>query len=164
VYGQTQSPSGYGVYSKGNLHVVGNITATGSKSAVVSLDHGEGVTLYAVEASENWFEDFGTAKLENGSAVVHIDPTFARTVDTRLEYHVFLTPRGDCKGLYVSSEGETSFEVRELSGGAANIPFTFRVVAKRKGYADQRLVRVSTGQLTAMASPAAESEPVSDDQ
>jgi hypothetical protein len=164
VYGQTKSPTGYGVYSKGNMHVAGNFTASGSKSAVVGLGHGEGVTLYAVEAAENWFEDAGSARLENGRAVVHIDPIFARTVDTKLEYQVFLTPKEDCKGLYATNQGESSFEVRELNGGSANIPFAFRVMAKRKGYADQRLARVSTEQMMALASPVTESGPVPEDQ
>jgi hypothetical protein len=30
------------------------------------------------------------------------------TVNTGLDYHVFLTPNGDCKGLYVSQKSPTS--------------------------------------------------------
>ena len=164
VYGYSKSPSGYGVYSKGRMHVVGNFTATGSKSAVVGLESGEGVTLYAVEASENWFEDAGSAKLENGRTVVHIDPIFSRTVDTKLDYHVFLTPEGDCKGLFVTQKGESSFEVRELSGGTADIHFSFRIMAKRRGYEGERLARVNMTQMTAVASPVAETEPAREDQ
>jgi hypothetical protein len=98
--------------------------------------------MYAVESSENWFEDFGSSKLKDGSALVSIETTFAETVNTGMEYHVFLTPKGDCKGLYVTNEKEGSFEVRELNGGKSSIPFSYRIVAKRKGYEDQRLARV----------------------
>ena len=36
VWGQVNSPSGFGVYSSGNLHIVGNLTATGSKTGYVA--------------------------------------------------------------------------------------------------------------------------------
>jgi hypothetical protein len=151
LYGETKSPSGYGVYSKGNLKVVGNQTVTGTKSAVVKLKNGEGITLYAVEASENWFEDFGSSRLKAGETVVEIDPTYAETVNTEVDYHVFLTPRGECKGLYVANQKGTSFEVRELNGGRSDISFSYRIVAKRKGYEDLRLVKVEEEMTTAMA-------------
>jgi len=156
VYGRTNSPSGYGVYSQGRMMVIGNFTATGTKSAVVKLKNGESVSLYAVEASENWFEDFGSSTLKKGSALVKIDPTFAETVNTDKEYHVFLTPNGDCKGLYVTNKKGTSFEVRELNGGKSGISFSYRIVAKRKGYESQRLAKVNEDKMTVMATNEAE--------
>jgi hypothetical protein len=150
VYGKTNSPSGYGVYSDGNMKVDGDFVVTGAKSAVVKLDNGEGLRLYAVESSENWFEDFGSSKLEAG-AMVKIDPTFAKTVNTNVDYHVFLTPRGNCQGLYVTSLGKTCFEVRELNEGKSNISFSYRIVAKRKGFENQRLARISKEKMTAIA-------------
>ena len=116
---------------------------------MVKLKNGEGVTLYAVEASENWFEDFGSAKLKDGAAVVAIDPLYAETVNTEIDYHVFLTPRGECKGLYVTNQKGSSFEVRELNGGKSDIPFSYRIVAKRKGYEDLRLAKVKAETMTA---------------
>jgi hypothetical protein len=148
VIGVAYSPSGYGVYSYGNMYVAGNFTATGTKSAVVRLANGEGMKLYAMEASENWFEDFGSARLEKGQATVAIDPAFAQAVNTGTEYHVFLTPKDNCRGLYVTNTGEASFEVRELNGGQSNIAFSYRIVAKRKGYEGQRLARVPKEAMT----------------
>ena len=150
VFGGANSPDGYGVFSYGNMKVEGEFTCTGTKSAVVNLKNGEGVTLYAVEASENWFEDFGSAKLKDGSAVVAIDPLYSETVNTKIDYHVFLTPRGECKGLYVINQMGGSFEVRELNGGKSDIPFSYRIVAKRKGYEDLRLAKVKEEVMTAM--------------
>lgn len=122
------------------MDVSGNLDCTGSKSAVVPVDGGtRKVALYAVEAPENWFEDIGSARLSNGSAAVHLEATFAQTVNSGVEYHVFLTPKGDCKGLYVTNETAEGFEVRELGGGTANIAFDYRIVARRKGYEDIRL-------------------------
>jgi hypothetical protein len=122
------------------MDVSGNLGCTGSKSAVVPVDGGtRKVALYAVEAPENWFEDFGSAHLSHGSATVSLESTFEQTVNTGLEYHVFLTPKGDCKGLYVTNETADSFEVRELGGGTADIAFDYRVIARRKGYETVRL-------------------------
>jgi hypothetical protein len=97
------------------------------------------VALYAVESPENWFEDFGSGRLSNGEAVIDLEPTFAQTVNTTLAYHVFLTPRGDCDGLYVANVNSRSFTVRELRRGISNVEFDFRIVARRKGYENIRL-------------------------
>jgi hypothetical protein len=101
------------------------------------------LTLYGMQSAENWFEDAGSGKLINGSAIVALDPAFASTVNTGVEYHVFLTPNGDCKGLYVSQKSATSFEVHELGGGSSNIAFDYRIMAKRVGYENVRLADVT---------------------
>ena len=71
-----------------------------------------------------------------------LDPAFAAVVHGD-DYHVFLTPRGDSRGLYVSKQSATGFEVREQQGGTGSLPFSYRVVAKRKGGAGRRLERVA---------------------
>jgi hypothetical protein len=50
----------------------------------------------------------------------------------RGDYHVFLTPRGDCRGLGVRRQGGAGFEVRELQGGRSNVAFSYRIVGRRK--------------------------------
>jgi hypothetical protein len=124
------------------LYVVGNFIATGTKSAVVQTGSYGNRQLYATESPENWFEDFGKTQLNGGRAIVKIDPVFVETVNTEYEYHVFLTPKADCKGLYVAEQSATSFEVRELQNGKSTIAFDYRVVAKRKGYEGVRLAEV----------------------
>jgi hypothetical protein len=64
-------------------------------------------------------------------------------VNTGVEYHVFLTPDGDCKGLYVSAKTASGFEVRELGRGNSNIAFEYRIMAKRVGYENVRLKNVT---------------------
>ena len=119
--------------------VSGDMYCSGSKSAVVPVDNGaRKVALYAVESPKNWFEDFGSARLSNGSAVIELEPTFAQTVNTQ-GYHVFLTPSGDCKGLYVSQKSPGRFEVRELGGGTSSIDFDYRIVAERRGFENIRM-------------------------
>jgi hypothetical protein len=119
--------------------VSGDMYCSGSKSAVVPVDNGaRKVALYAVESPKNWFEDFGSGRLSNGSAVIELEPTFAQTVNTQ-SYHVFLTPSGDCKGLYVSQKSAGGFEVRELGGGTSSVDFDYRIVAERRGFENIRM-------------------------
>jgi hypothetical protein len=121
----------------------GDLTCTGAKSAAVQLPDQRWVRLYAVESPENWFEDFGSGQLLNGSAQITLEPTFAATVNTGADYRVFPVPNGDCKGLYVAEKTAAGFVVRELGGGASNIAFDYRIVARRKGYEDLRMEDVT---------------------
>lgn len=126
------------------INVSGDLKCSGTVSAAVSADNGaRKVSLYAMQSAENWFEDAGSGQLTNGSARVTLDPAFASTVNTGVEYHVFLTPNGDCQGLYVSQKSATSFEVHELGGGHSSISFDYRIMAKRIGYENVRLADVS---------------------
>ena len=129
----------FSVDASGNLDISGNLTVAGSKSARVKLQDGWEVALYAVESPENWFEDFGTAQLRGGAAEVSLEPGFLQTVDTAADYHVFLNPKGDCRGLYVASTTPAGFEVREMGGGSASIAFDYRIVAHRRGFENVRL-------------------------
>jgi hypothetical protein len=122
------------------IDVSGNLGCTGAKSAVVPVDGGaRKVALYAVGSPENWFEDAGSGQLSNGSAVISLESTFAQTVNTEMGYHVFLTPKGDSEGLYVSNETPMGFEVHELRHGHSSIAFDYRIMAKRTGYENIRL-------------------------
>ena len=77
--------------------------------------------------------------MESGKATVKIDALFAQTVNLSVEYHVFLTPLGDCNGLYVTNKTADGFEVYELGGGTSDVRFDYRIVAKRAGYEDIHL-------------------------
>jgi hypothetical protein len=136
---------GWAFYAQGNagycsIYITGDLYCTGSKSALVPVDGGSRkVALYAVEAPENWFEDYGSAQLSNGSARIVLEATFAQTVNTDLDYHVFLTPRGECEGLYVTDPTPSGFEVRELHHGSSSVAFDYRIIAKRKNYETIRM-------------------------
>jgi hypothetical protein len=135
IFEALASPSGNGC----SIGTNGDLGCTGSKSAIVPVDDGRMVALYAVEAPDNWFEDYGGGKLENGTARIALEPTFAQTVNTEMTYRVFLTPKGDCQGLYVSNESPQGFEVHELRGAHSNVEFDYRIIARRKGYENIRL-------------------------
>ncbi len=118
----------------------GDIGCIGSISGIVPAAGGKKrVALNAVESPDHWFEDFGSAQLSGGEAVVNIESVFGETVNTGVGYHVFLTPNGDCKGLYVAQKSATSFLVRELGGGTSSLAFDYRIAAKRRGYEQVRL-------------------------
>jgi hypothetical protein len=118
---------------------LGNLNCSGTKNAVVPIAGGKRkVALSAIESPKNWFEDFGSAQLTSGSAVVAIDPEFAQTVNTSEHYMVIPIPNGECKGLYITGKTATSFEVRESGGGNSSIAFDYRIVALRKNYENIR--------------------------
>jgi|HubBroStandDraft_2_1064218.scaffolds.fasta_scaffold03074_10 hypothetical protein len=117
----------------------GNTTARGTKSAAVPLHDGSMVKVFSMESPEVWFEDFGSGQLMGGITMITLEPTFAQTVNLKSGYHVFLTPKGDCKGLYVTGETETGFEVREMGGGQSSVDFDYRIVAHRAQYEKMRL-------------------------
>jgi hypothetical protein len=117
------------------IDAAGDLSCSGTKNAVVPIDGGKRkVALSAIESPVNWFEDAGEARLENGAAVVMLDGDFIQTVNTNEKYQVFLTPYGDCKGLYVRNRTANSFEVHELGSGAATLSFGYRIMALRKNY------------------------------
>ena len=56
--------------------------------------------------------------LQNGVTTIQIDPLLHPNGKySPIEYRVFLTPEGNCKGLYVTNKTPSSFEVRELQDG-----------------------------------------------
>jgi len=94
--------------------------------------------LYAVESPESWFEDFGFGKLVHGRAHIEIANDFAKFIHAR-DYHVFLSPEGESKGLYVAKKSASGFDVIEQDGGQSGIRFSYRIVAKRRDLRGRRL-------------------------
>ncbi len=135
----------------GDVVVVGNFIAVGGiKAAAVARPDGTHRLTYCVESPESWFEDFGRARLTGGRAEVRLDPDFAALVRTD-DFHVFLTAEGETAGLYVADRSETGFEVREQRGGDGEVPFSYRVVARRRD--------VDVGRLAAFDLPEIPPEP-----
>jgi hypothetical protein len=115
------------------LQVVG-----GTKNAVVGTSSGARA-LYAEEATEVFFTDYGFARLKNGRAWIPLDMTFTETVNAGEPYHVFLEEYGDAD-LRVARRTFSGFEV-VLRNGDAAAEFSYRIVAKRRGFEGARLER-----------------------
>jgi len=127
------------------IYVAGDIVKGGACSAAMQAgDHGVR-KLYAMESPNVWLEDFGQAQLVDGQATVPIEPIFLTTISTEVPYHVFVTPLGDCNGLYVTNKTAASFEVHELGGGTSDVAFDYRIVALRKGYETVRMELLGEG-------------------
>jgi hypothetical protein len=126
------------------INQTGSLACTGQVKTLATTQNGaRQVETYSVQSAENWLEDYGSGQLNHGGVTVTLDPVFADTVNTGVDFHVFLTPGGDCKGLYVTNKTATSFEVHELGGGTTSIPFDYKIVAKRRGHETERLVDVT---------------------
>jgi hypothetical protein len=150
VYGSASGTgTNYGVYYSGGLG------GSGSKSCIVKTSQGP-TALYCQESPENWFEDFGEGTLVNGQTHVELDALFLETVTINAAnpMKVFVQLEGDCNGVYVS-KGITGFDVVELKSGASNVPFSYRIVAKRKGFEDRRLDYTAAGENDAYLYPEA---------
>jgi hypothetical protein len=136
IVGVTQKPGGFAGVFDGNVYSNGTIIAN-VKNAVVPFPDGSQRVLHCMESPEHWFEDFGSAKLARGRAMVRLDANFAKVIK-RGDYRVFLTPEGDCRGLYVRRKSANRFEVRELMGGKSSIAFSYRIVGRRKDVKQHR--------------------------
>jgi len=133
--------SGYAGYFDGHVRITKNMTVVGTKSAAVKTDDNEYRLVYCQESTENWFEDFGEGQLINGRVHIELDPTYLKTVtiDAAYPMKVFIQLNDpDCNGTAVI-RGTTGFDVVELQNGTGNASFSYRVVAKRRGYEDLRL-------------------------
>jgi len=108
------------VDTSGNLYTKGTVS---SASAIRNA-----VTSYA-RTTAPAIEDTGTAHLAYGVATVHLSPSFAREIDPRYGYQVFLTPGGDTRGLYVVGKYARGFTVREVQGGRGSFNFDYHVYA-----------------------------------
>jgi hypothetical protein len=94
------------------------------------------IVFRAVEGPKVTVEDWGVAELRDGVAFVTFSEEFAALISDKMEYAVFLTPEGECNGLYVSRKEPYGFEVRELGGGKSNVKFSWLVKAVRIGDED----------------------------
>jgi hypothetical protein len=117
------------------IDATGTLSCAHAMSVIAPVESGQrDVALYAMESPQNWFEDFGSGQLSNGTTRITLDATFAEAVNTGVQYHVFLTPRDECEGLYVSNATASGFEVHELRRGRSTAAFDYRIVALRRGF------------------------------
>jgi hypothetical protein len=99
---------------------------------------------YAPKETESTVEDFGTAQLVNGSASVALAADFKQTINADAPYMVFMTPHGDNRGLYLASQNQNGFVIRESQSGRSTMAFDYRIVARPYGRRRERLPHVST--------------------
>ena len=115
------------------LQVIG-----GAKSAVLSTSDGARA-VYCEEATEVWLNEYGFGRLSSGVVTINVASLFLEIANTEIDYHVFVQSYGDAE-IYVERRDPTSFTVK-IRSGDPNVEFSFRIVAKRKGFEQKRLER-----------------------
>ena len=127
----------------GNLTVSGVVVSGSLQMTSSASSSGHDVAAYAPRQTEPTMEDFGESRLIDGSAHIELKSDFAAAIDRTSSYLVFITPEGDCRGLFVIGKTIAGFEVRESQGGRSNIGFSYRIVATPFGIHAGRLPLMS---------------------
>jgi hypothetical protein len=121
---------------------VGDGVFSGSVFSALRTRDGHPVGSFASTATRAQVEDVGTGRVVAGHGSIQFDANFARAIDLKSDYQVFLTPGGDNRGLYVANKSSGGFEVREAQGGRSTLSFDYRVVAHPLGASHARLPEV----------------------
>lgn len=112
------------------------LTVKGTKNRCVTTESYGDRLLNAYETAECYFGDIGEASTGTEKKIkIELDPIFLETVNTKENYHVFLSKygRGD---IWVSERAETYFIVES---DTENLEFSFEIKAKQRDYENTRL-------------------------
>lgn len=118
-----------------SVSIDGDLSVTGAKSREVDTDGYNGRLLYALETPSPTFSDIGECVLDDtGECLIYIDDIFSETVNTNIEYQVFLQKegQGDC---WVEEKEKTYFTIK----GTPNLKVAWEIKAIQRGYEYQRL-------------------------
>ena len=122
------------VFSGLPLDVLGNFSASGTKSRRVETDQYSDRLLYCYETPSPLFGDVGEGVIaDDGKCYIWLDPVFADTISTD-QYQVFLQKygNGDC---WVAERHPGYFVVE----GTAGLAFGWELKAKQKDFDQKRL-------------------------
>ncbi|MDC7995898.1 hypothetical protein [Altibacter sp. HG106] len=119
-------------YGSTQYKIIGNGTVSTIVDGATNGDPKK--IMFAPEAPEVLFEDYGTGTLQNGVANVTIDPILSNNIVVSEQHplKVFIQLEGDCNGVYVTNKTQSGFTVTELQGGTSSVPFSWHIVANRK--------------------------------
>ncbi|MGE5402071.1 MAG: hypothetical protein ACM3S2_16865 [Ignavibacteriales bacterium] len=132
-FDNTLSSSGY-AYIGGRINNTDfGIVTPGANATVINGKNGESSLMFAPAATEVLLQDYGTGKLEKGTAHILLDPVFSEMIftDEANPIKVFVQVEGECNGVFVTNKSKEGFEVKELNGGKSGVSFSWQVVAKR---------------------------------
>ena len=122
----------------GGFNVNGPLHVTGSKNSIVETKQGY-LAINAYETAEYYFGDIGESNTGDTSQItIGIDRIFNETVNTDIQYQVFVTPYTDAH-VWVEKRYNNRFVVKS---DKPNAEFGWELKAKRKGYESNRLRRV----------------------
>lgn len=134
-YGNVNISGGNVDISGGNLTVHKDFMCTGTKKRIVDTENYDIRSQYCYETATPMFGDIGTAQTdETGECYISIDDIFAETVNTSIEYQVFLQKEGQ-GDLWVEEKTPTYFTVK----GTENLKFSWEIKAIQRDYEFERL-------------------------
>lgn len=122
--------------AEGDVTIIGDLNVKGEKNRIVETSYGT-VRLSAYELTTPMFGDIGSGEIgKDGKCKIHLDEVFSETVNTDLEYHVFLQSYSESP-VWVSDKKPKFFVV----SGEPGKSFAWEIKAKQKGYEENRLVK-----------------------
>ena len=127
------------------VHSTGGLSCSGTKNRIVATkEYGE-IALSAYETTTPYFADIGSGTLDtDGICYIELDNVFLATINTDMEYFVFLQKEGP-GDIWVADKQKTYFEVK----GTPNLKFAWEIKARQRGYEKHRLERsYDTSELT----------------
>lgn len=134
-YGNVNISGGNVDISGGNLTVHKDFSCTGTKKRIVDTENYDIRSQYCYETATPMFGDIGTAQTdETGKCYIDIDDVFQETVNTDVEYQVFLQKEGQ-GDLWVEEKTPTYFTVK----GTENLKFSWEIKAIQRDYEFERL-------------------------
>lgn len=125
----------YSLLVDGDASIKTDLIVSGTKSRVVNTENYKDRLLYCYETPSPMFGDIGEGNIdETGKCYVYIDDVFAETIDTEVQYQVFLQKYGD-GSIYVSERTPSYFVV----SGTPNMKFGWELKAIQREYDTMRL-------------------------
>lgn len=113
----------------------GSLSVTGEKNRIIDTENYDTRKQYCYETTTPYFGDIGTAQTDDkGKCYIDIDDIFSETVNTGVEYQVFLQKEGQ-GDLWVEEKTDSYFVVR----GTENLKFSWEIKAIQRDYEFERL-------------------------
>lgn len=113
----------------------GSLSVTGTKNRIIDTENYDTRKQYCYETATPYFGDIGSGCTDNtGKCYIDINDIFSETVNTGVEYQVFLQKEGQ-GDIWVEEKTDSYFVVR----GTENLKFSWEIKAIQKDYEFERL-------------------------
>lgn len=113
----------------------GSLSVAGTKNRIIDTENYDTRKQYCYETATPYFGDIGSGCTDNtGKCYIDINDIFSETVNTGVEYQVFLQKEGQ-GDIWVEEKTDSYFVVR----GTENLKFSWEIKAIQKDYEFERL-------------------------
>lgn len=113
----------------------GSLSVAGTKNRIIDTENYDTRKQYCYETATPYFGDIGSGCTDNtGKCYIDIDDIFSETVNTGVEYQVFLQKEGQ-GDIWVEEKANSYFVVK----GTENLKFSWEIKAIQKDYEFERL-------------------------